>query len=305
MHAPDRPRCGQPDSLYFVLKEKAENVTRVPVSVSRTLARHTSVLLGSFRWGRSKEEGMAGTGNSTSSEPWAFQSTHWSLVLTASQADSPQAQEALGKLCCLYWYPVYAFIRRQGYDPDQAKDLTQELFARIIEKRYLAAADREKGRFRSFLLTCAQHLLSNERKREHALKRGGEYSFVPLDDLVTESRYQAEPADGMSPEKLYERRWALALLDQALDQLQCEYVKAGKGAQFDVLQVFLSGAKEAPGSYADVCAQLKLSENAVRQAAYRMRCRFRELLQTVVAQTVASPAELESELSHLRTVLSQ
>ncbi len=242
--------------------------------------------------------------DSTTAGPVDFQTTHWSLVLAASQADSPQAQAALSQLCRLYWYPVYAFLRRRGHKPDAAKDLTQELFYRLIEKRSLEVVDREKGRFRSFLLACVQNLLAKQWEKEHTLKRGGQYSFVPLDEVWAETRYSAEPADPMSPEKLFERRWALTLLDQAMEQLQREYANAGKNAQFEALQVFLSGAKESPASYAEIGAQLNLGENAARQAAYRMRGRFGELLRMQVAQTVAGPAELEAELTHLRTVLS-
>ena len=225
-------------------------------------------------------------------------------MLAASQPDSPQAQAALSQLCHVYWYPVYAFLRRRGHNADEAKDLTQELFCHLIEKRSLEVADREKGRFRSFLLACVQNLLAKQWQKEHTLKRGGQYSFVPLDEVWAETRYGAEPVDSMSPEKLFERRWALTLLDQVMEQLQREYAGAGKSAQFEALQVFLSGAKDAPASYAEVGAQINVGENAARQAAYRMRSRFGELLRMQVAQTVASPAELEAELSHLRKVLS-
>ena len=242
--------------------------------------------------------------DSTTGGPVGFQTTHWSLVLAASQPDSPQAQAALSQLCHAYWYPVYAFLRRRGHKPDEAKDLTQELFYRLIERRSLEVADREKGRFRSFLLACVQNLLAKQREKEHTLKRGGQYSFVPLDEVWAESRYSAEPVDLMSPEKLFERRWALTLLDQAMEQLKREYTNAGKSAQFEALQVFLSGAKDSPNSYAEVGAQLNVGENAARQAAYRMRGRFGELLRMQVAQTVASPAELDAELGHVRKVLS-
>jgi RNA polymerase sigma factor (sigma-70 family) len=247
---------------------------------------------------------LASPQDSSTAAAGAFQATQWSLVLAASQPDSTEAREALAKLCGSYWYPVYAFIRRRGYNPEQAKDLTQELFIRLIERRRLQVADRGRGRFRSFLLACVQHLLSEERKREKAIKRGGQYSFVPLDDILAESRYGSEPADVMSPERLFERRWALTLLDQTLEQLKREYIEADKGLQFDALQLFLSGAKDADSSYAEVAVRLNLSDNAVRQAAYRMRCRFAELFRMHVAQTVAGPQELEAELAQLRAVLS-
>jgi RNA polymerase sigma factor (sigma-70 family) len=241
---------------------------------------------------------------STSGGGVDFRTTHWSLVLTACQSDSPQAQEALAKLCQVYWYPVYAFLRRRGHDPDQAKDLTQELFAQLIEKRGFEVADRERGRFRSFLLACLQHVLSHERKKEQALKRGRDYAFISLDEVVAENLYGTEPADVMSPEKMFERRWALTLLDQTVAQLRDEYAQAGKGAQFDALEVFLSGAKNGCTSYAQAGAELHLSDAALRKAVERMRCRFGDLLRMQVAETVANPVELEAELAHLREVLT-
>jgi RNA polymerase sigma-70 factor (ECF subfamily) len=234
----------------------------------------------------------------------SFQSTHWSLVLAANQADSPQAQEALGRLCRTYWYPLYAFIRRRGHEADPAKDLTQEFFSRLLAKQYLRIADRERGRFRTFLLSCVDHFLSNERKKEHTLKRGGEYSFVSLEEASAEERYLAEPADEMSPDKVLDRRWAFTVLEMSFKQLQREYAEAGKAAQFDLLQANLSGAKEAPLSFAEIGAQLGMTESAARQAAFRMRSRFGDLLRQSVAQTVASPQDLEAEMSHLRAVLS-
>jgi DNA-directed RNA polymerase specialized sigma24 family protein len=235
----------------------------------------------------------------------SFQTTHWSLVLAAVQSDSPAAAQALAKLCRIYWYPVYAFIRRRGFDPDQAKDYTQELFASLIEKRSLKVADRQRGRFRSFLLACAQHFLSHEQARERALKRGGEFAFISLDEAGAENRYAAEPADPMTPEKLFDRRWAVTLLDRALDQLRAEYAAEGKAEQFEALQVFLSGAKSGSSSYAEAGARFQWSYAATRQAVHRLRRRFGELLRAQVAETVASSAEFEEELQHLKIVLSE
>jgi RNA polymerase sigma factor (sigma-70 family) len=240
----------------------------------------------------------------TATGPADFRSTHWSVVLAANQPDSPESRKALARLCETYWYPVYIFIRRRGHDPDDAKDLTQELFARLIEKQFLEAVDQEKGRFRSFLLTCVKRLLNKEWKKAQTLKRGGEYTFVPLDDAVAEARYGAEPADGMSPEKLFERRWALTLLEQTLEQLKAEHARAGKTVQFDALEVFLSGSKEPANSYGEIGAQIGMTEGAARQAAFRMRGRFGELLRARLSAEVASPAELEAEMMHLRAVLS-
>ena len=232
-----------------------------------------------------------------------FQSTHWSLVLAANQGDSPQAQEALGRLCRAYWYPLYAFIRRRGHDAEPAKDLTQEFFCRLLARQYLRVADRERGRFRTFLLSCLEHFLSNEHKKENALKRGGQFTFVPLEEAFAEERYQAEPADEMSPDKLLDRRWALTVLEMSLERLKKEYFEAGKAAHFEALQANLSGAKEAPLSYAEIGAQLGMTESAARQAASRMRARFGDVLRQSVAQTVAGPRDLEAELGHLRAAL--
>src|SRR6185436_15425697 len=158
---------------------------------------------------------MATVGNSADASAARFQSTHWSLVL-AAQADSPQAYEALSRLCQIYWYAVYVFIRRRGEEAEPAKDLTQEFFSRLLDKQYLRTADPERGRFRTFLMSCVDHFLSNERKKERTLKRGGNYIFVPLDEPLAEERYQAEPHETMSPDKLLDRRWALTLLDLSL-----------------------------------------------------------------------------------------
>ena len=242
-------------------------------------------------------------GDSTSAAGGAFQITRWSLVLAASQPDSAEARAALASLCEAYWYPVYAFLRRRGYDRDRAKDLTQELFAQLIEKRSFEVADKERGRFRSFLLACLRHLLSHEYKKEHAVKRGGEYTFVPLDDVLAENRYGTEPADDMSPEKLFERRWALTLLDQAMEDLKREYVDSGRSQQFEALYPFITGASDSSTTYAEVAARLNLNENAARQSAFRMRTRFGDLLRARVALTVASPQELEAELMQFRLAL--
>jgi RNA polymerase sigma factor (sigma-70 family) len=233
-----------------------------------------------------------------------FQSTHWSVVLAANQADSPQAQEALGRLCQTYWYPLYAFIRRRGNDAEPAKDLTQEFFSRLIAKEYLRIADRERGRFRTFLMSCVEHFLSNERKKEQTIKRGGHYSFVPLDETSAEDRYQTEPVEEMSPDKLLDRRWAMTVLELSFNRLKQEYVESGRVAQFEALEVHLSGAKEAPCSFAEIGARLGITEGAARQAAFRMRCRFGDLLRQSVAQTVTNPQDLEAEMKHLMTALS-
>jgi RNA polymerase sigma factor (sigma-70 family) len=236
----------------------------------------------------------------------SFRTTHWSLVIAAGgQSGSSHAYEALSKLCETYWYPLYAFLRRKGCQPEEAKDLTQGFFCRMMEKNFIQSADPEKGRFRSFLLACLQHYLSNEKKKEHAGKRGGGAKVISLDDASAEERYMMEPADPITPEDLYERDWALTVLDKTMSRLKQEYTKSGRGAQFAALQVYLSGGHAADISYAKAGEQLGLSENAARQAAYRLRIRFGVLLRLGVAQTVANPAEINEEMNHLAAVLSR
>lgn len=241
--------------------------------------------------------------DSTLAAGGAFQNTRWSLILAASQPDSAEASAALARLCEDYWYPVYAFLRRRGYDRDRAKDLTQELFTQMIEKRTFEVAEKERGRFRSFLLATLRHLLSHEYRKDHTVKRGGEYTFVPLDEILAENRYGAEPVDDLSPEKLFERRWALTLLDQAMDDLRREYADSGRAQQFEVLHLFIAGAPDSPTSYVEAAARLNLNENAARQAVFRLRTRFGDLLRARVALTVASPQELEAELLQFRQAL--
>ena len=217
--------------------------------------------------------------------------------------DSPAARAALAKLCETYWYPIYAFLRRRNHDRDRAMDLTQELFYQMIERRSFEVADQERGRFRSFLLACLRNLLSHEHHKDQAVKRGGRFSFVPLDEVVGENRYAAEPADELSPEKLFERRWAMTLIDQAMVALKQEYSESGRAELFDALHICLSGSQESSSSYAEIGARLGMSENAARQAGFRLRTRYGSLLREQVAQTVSGPAELEDELAHLWTVL--
>lgn len=234
-----------------------------------------------------------------------FRTTHWSVVLAAGRSDSTQAQQALAQLCQTYWQPVYSFIRRRGHDAEQAKDLTQEVFARMIAKDFFQHATQARGRFRSFLLSCVQHFLNHEWKKEQTLKRGGHCTFVSWDDTAAQNQYAAEAVTSLTPEMLYERRWAMTLLEQTLEQLQKQYADAGKAFEFAVLHVFLSGAKEAAATHAEVAVQLGMSEETVRKAAQRLRFRYRELLRLQVAQTVADPAEVEPELAHLWAILSR
>jgi RNA polymerase sigma factor (sigma-70 family) len=232
-----------------------------------------------------------------------FVTTRWSVVLAAGRGETPEAQEALAVLCRNYWYPVYAFVRRKGHSPHDAEDLTQEFFARLLEKHYLAGIKREGGRFRSFLLTALNRFLANEWDRVRALKRGGGQQAVPIDRDSAESRYQVEPAHELTPEKLYERQWAQALLDQVLARLRAEYGQDGKAALFDQLSRSLSLPRGAL-PYAELAGQLGTTEAAVKMAVQRLRARYRELLRAEIAQTVAQPAEVEEEIRYLFATFS-
>jgi RNA polymerase sigma-70 factor (ECF subfamily) len=231
-----------------------------------------------------------------------FATTHWSEVLAAGEAASPQADDALARLCRAYWYPLYAYVRRQGHSSADAEDLTQEFFARLLEKNFLKAAAPEKGRFRSFLLIALKRFLANEWERARAQKRGGGNAPLELDAVSAEERYRLEPVDEASGDRIYERRWALTLLDQVLQRLHDEAARAGKGAQFELLKTFLYGEKSALPQ-TEIGAQLGLSESAVKSAVHRLRQRYREVLRQEVAHTVASPADVEDELRHLLKVL--
>ncbi len=227
-----------------------------------------------------------------------FATTHWSVVLTASDGASPQAAEALENLCRAYWYPLYAYARGKGHSPHDAQDLTQEFFARFLEKNSLNRADRQRGRFRSFLLTSFQNFLAHERDRARTEKRGGGQTFIPWDEQVAEGRYQLDGASDLAPDKIFEQRWAFTLFQQALTRLREESVAAGKVEQFEELKVFLSAEPDA-GAYAAVASRLSLSTGAVAVAVHRLRQRYGQLVRAEIAHTVASPAEMEEELRYL------
>ncbi len=233
----------------------------------------------------------------------AFPTTHWSLVVAAGETDSPQAHAALAQLCGSYWYPVYAYVRREGHEPHSAQDFTQEFFARLIERNFVAGAAQEKGRFRSFLLIALKRFLVNEWQRTQAQKRGGGQQFLSLDAEDAEERYKLEPVDEMTADRIYERRWALALLEGVMNALRHEYAGEGKGELFDQLKVFLYGDKSAV-SQVKIGTQFGLSESAVKSTVHRLRLRYREILYEQVAQTVASRVDVEDELRHLLNVLS-
>ncbi len=232
-----------------------------------------------------------------------FATTHWSVVLLAGQTPSPLAQEALEKLCRSYWYPLYVFIRRRGYAAPEAQDLTQAFFARLLEKKYLNAVDRTKGKFRSFLLAALEHFLANEWRRAQAQKRGGKMTFISLDDQSAERLYLEVPAAGLSAQKLFEQQWATTVLEQVLARLREEFVADGKGAFFEKLKVFLTGEKRAV-SYAKLAAELAMTEGALKMAVSRMRLRYGELLRAEIGSTVSSPKEVDEELHALYAALS-
>jgi RNA polymerase sigma factor (sigma-70 family) len=231
-----------------------------------------------------------------------FVTTHWSVVLSAQEKESPQSAAALEVLCGAYWYPLYAYIRRQGRNATDAQDLTQEFFARLLQKGYLQAAAREKGRFRTFLIVALKRFLANEWDRDRAQKRGGGHTRLSLDTAVAETRYQLEPVSEPSPDRIYDRRWALTLLDQTLGRLRQEFADAGKAGEFDRLKSVLA-ADRAEISYRAIAAELGVSEGAARVAVHRMRKRFRELFREEISQTVASGDEVEAEVRYLMGVL--
>jgi len=231
----------------------------------------------------------------------AFTTTHWSVVLEA-QGQSPAAQEALEKLCRTYWRPVYSFIRREGTGPEEAEDLTQGFFALLLERRNFDDVRREKGRLRSYLLTSLKHFLVSEHRRAVTLKRGKGQQPVPLDELSGAERNDMEPADRLTAERVYERRWALTLMEQVLRRLKDEYCTGGQAGLFDSLKQLLP---DEPGaqSRADIAMQLGMTDNALRQAFHRFRHRYQFLLREEISHTVAIASDVEDELRHLISVL--
>lgn len=221
--------------------------------------------------------------------------------MEASGDNSDKAREALQHLCTVYWYPLYAYVRRGGKSPHDAQDLTQEFFARLLEKNWLGAVDRARGRFRSWLLTAMKYFLVDEWHKSRTLKRGGSQGVLSLDAAAAESRYQHEPADLTTADKLYDRRWAFTLLDAVLVRLQAEYAGAKKGALFEALKPAITGERAA---YAEIAAQCGMSEGAVRVATHRLRERYRDLIRQEIAETVATPGEVDEELRYLFAALN-
>ncbi len=232
-----------------------------------------------------------------------FATTRWSVVL-AAQGESPGADEALEKLCRTYWWPLYGFVRRQDYSPEEAQDLTQGFFAQLLERRDLEAVRQEKGRLRSYLLTALKHFIANTRRRALTIKRGEGRTLVPLEELLARERSELEPADTLSADRIYERRWASTLLEQVLARLGEEYRVAGNTALFEKLEQILSDEPDRP-LQAKVAEELSMTENAVTQAFHRFRQRYRALLREEIADTVAVPGDIQDELRHLVTVLRE
>jgi len=233
-----------------------------------------------------------------------FSTTHWSTVLEAADHASTRSVEALERLCRAYWYPLYAHVRQRGTEVEEAQDLTQEFFARFLAKGYLDQVRPERGRFRNYLLTALNHFLADEWDRRKRQKRGGGTPPLRIDAQAGEDLMRFEPVDTASPDRLYERRWAVALLNQVLDHLSEEYERAGKGRLFRVLQTFLVGDVAEP-SYAQAGLELGMSEGALRIAVHRLRRRYAELFRLHIAHTVSDPTDIDDEMRHLLTVLGR
>lgn len=239
--------------------------------------------------------------NPPSTDPF-FATTHWSAVLEAGRPGSPTADRALAELCRVYWYPLYAYVRRFGHNPEASQDLTQEFFARLMEKNYLSTADRARGKFRWFLLTAFKCFLANEHDRATAQKRGGGFEPVSLDSLEAEERYALEPVETHTADQLFDLRWALDVLARVRNRLLSEFKAAGKDAKFERLEQYLPGG-EPQADYASTAALLGISEAAVKQEVHRMKRRYGEILREIIAQTVVSPEEIDEEIRHLIDVV--
>ena len=232
-----------------------------------------------------------------------FATTHWSMVLAAGQEASPQSAEALEQLCRAYWYPLYVYVRRRGYGPEDAQDLTQGFFAALLTGKYLVQANRDRGRFRTFLLTAFDNFLHNEHDRATALKRGGGREIVSWEEHTAEGRYAREPAGGLSPEQIYEKRWAATLLERVLARLRAEFDQAERRELFDQLKPHLWGEDEAT-PYAQLATRFNMSVSAIKVTVHRLRRRYRNVLREEIAQTVADAAEIDGEIQYLIRVMS-
>jgi len=253
----------------------------------------------------SKNVALTTTASTSTSRPAGdiFATTRWTVVLAAGRKSDTQARAALEELCRTYWFPLYAYIRRHGHSKEDAEDLTQAFFARFLAKNYLAGLDAERGRFRAYLLAALKHFLANEHDKSQRQKRGGGATLLALDWQDADTRYQIEPADQLSPDKLYDRAWAVTLLERVILRLREENSAAGRAKLFDRLKPFLMVGKGAI-PYPPAAADLDLTEGAVRVAVHRLRRRYRELLREEIAQTLAAPRLVEEELSGLFAAFS-
>jgi len=234
--------------------------------------------------------------------PGQFHTTRWSMVQAAGSGDTPSAQDALAVLCESYWYPLYTYLRKRGSSANEAADLTQGFFARLLDKRDLAAADREKGRFRAFLLTALKHYVSNEAERARAEKRGGARAILSLDVEAAEGRFAIEPADERTPEDAFSRSWALVTMERAMERVRDDYLRADRLELFERLRQCMTDAQEAP--YRELAEQLGMNESAFKVAVHRVRKRFRECLRREIAETLSDAGEVEAELQDLFEALS-
>jgi RNA polymerase sigma factor (sigma-70 family) len=232
-----------------------------------------------------------------------FVTTRWSVVLTAANTEGPQVRDALEHLCKTYWLPLYAYVRRRGRSPEDAQDLTQEFFARLLKGNWVERADRQRGKFRSFLLTAMNRFLADEWDKSRAQKRGGGAQAVPIQLDTAETRYGLDPADSTTPEQIYERRWALAVLEEVLRRLRGEYEEEGRAEHFAALNPCLIGERDAL-PYGELAAKLGVSEGTVKSAVHRLRQRYRQLLREEIANTVTEPGEVDEELRHLFAILA-
>jgi RNA polymerase sigma-70 factor (ECF subfamily) len=247
----------------------------------------------------------AEAGGRVARDAGVFATTHWSVVRNAAAANSVESMAALDRLCRQYWRPLYYFVRRRGYQEEDAQDLTQGFFARFLEKQSIAAADRDRGRFRTFLLTSMEHYLANEWDRAHRQKRGGDRRFLSLEEAASaEAGYQLLPGDAATPDRLYDRRWAQGLLEVVLRRLRAEFDERHGHGRFEVLKEFLFGDR-GDVSYAEAAARLQLSESATKSAIHRLRHRYGELFEEEIAQTVARPEDLDDEVRHLLAALEE
>jgi RNA polymerase sigma factor (sigma-70 family) len=233
-----------------------------------------------------------------------FTATHWTMVLEAGRDDYPRAAAALERLCRIYWYPIFAFVRRRGFNGHDAEDMTQSFFVNLLEKETLKKVEREKGKFRSFLLAALQNFLANEWDKRQTLKRGGQRQIISFDEAAAETHYQDEAVELHTPETVFERSWAFALLEQVLARLKQEYTGADKANLFSKLEPELT-REVAPGLYAPLAAELNMSEGAVKVALHRLRRRFGELLRSEIAHTVSSPEEVDEEIRQLFAAVSR